>query len=145
MSPRRPAGQHFAGVDQPQRRLVVDRLGGHRPHQRHVIDDPSQVRNELADHHSRLAMRLELERRSQKVPRLLVKVDLERAGIGLAVVLGERGLGVEQVHLAGTAVLEQADDRFGPRSAIGPGLQLAERGLSRCTAPPARDFSCSSR
>src|SRR5205823_783571 len=51
-----------------------------------------------------------LERRGEQLAGLGVEVDLELVGVGLAVLPGQLGLGVEQVHLAGPAVLEQADD-----------------------------------
>ena len=54
-APGRPAGQDLARMNQPQRRLVIDRFGRHRPHQSQIIRDPGDVRNQLAQHHSRIA------------------------------------------------------------------------------------------
>ena len=135
-APGRPPGQDLAGVDQAQGRLVIDRLGGHRAHQRQVVDDPRQMRNKLAEDHSRLAMRLKPKRRGQQLARLLVEVNLELARIGLALMLRERGLGVKQIHLARPAMLEQADHRPGSCSAIGndAGTDLRPTGFFEIAA-----------
>ena len=103
------------------------------------------MRDQLAEHHSRLAVRLELERRGQQLARLLVEVDLELARIRLAVMLRELGLGVEEVHLARPAVLEQADHRPGSSPAIAAEPSLAAVGPHWFAALPARTCSCSSR
>ena len=102
---------------------------------------PASVRQQLAEHHPRLAVRPEPERRGQQVARLLVEVDLELAGIRLAVMLRQLGLGVEQVHLARPAVLEQADDRLGSGAWR---CRPSTAGRAGC-ASPARTCSCSSR
>ena len=60
-------------------------------------------------------------------------MDLERARIRLAVVLGEHRLGIEQVHLAGTAVLEKADHRSS--SCLWLGTRLPTRSTRDCAAP----------
>ncbi len=109
------------------RRLVIDRLGRHRPHQGQIIRDPGHVRNKLAQHNPGLTMRPEPKRRSQQLPRLLVKMDLERARISLAMMLREHRLGIEQVHLAGSAMLKQADHR--PRSPLRPGTPVRIRRI----------------
>src|SRR5262249_6071785 len=57
-----------------------------------------------------LAALREPERRGEELAGLRVEVDFELVGVGLAVLPGEFRLGVEQVHLARAAVLEQADD-----------------------------------
>ncbi|MEZ6073935.1 MAG: hypothetical protein R3C10_27560 [Pirellulales bacterium] len=44
---------------------------------------------------------------------MFVEVDFEFLRVGLSVKAVERRLGIEQVNLAGTAVLEQADHRLG--------------------------------
>ena len=43
-SPDRPAGKGLAAVDHAQGRLVVHRVGGHRPDQREVVHDAGRVR-----------------------------------------------------------------------------------------------------
>ena len=76
------------------------------------------------------------------LPLLLVEVRFQLAGgIRLAVVFVELGLGIEEVHLARPAVLEQADHALGPRanrggSAAGSRLDIVGRGVfaSRCAS-----------
>ena len=55
----------------------------------------------------------ELERRAEQFSLLGVEVDLQRVGMRFAVLPGEFRFGIEQVHLARAAMLEQADDRLG--------------------------------
>src|SRR5262249_9754567 len=63
--------------------------------------------------HSALAVLFELEGASQNVSGLFVEMDFEIAArVGLAVPFRQLGFGIEQVHLAGTAVLKQTDDGF---------------------------------
>ena len=47
-------------------------------------------------------------------------MDLDAVGVGLAGAFGQFGLGIEQVHLAGTAILDELDDGFG-RAGKWPG------------------------
>ena len=72
-APGRPAGQDLAGVDQPQRCLVIDRLGRHRADQREIVDDPGGMRQELAQHHSRLSLRLKRNGEASSLPACVLK------------------------------------------------------------------------
>ena len=68
-------------------------------------------------------MRPESKRRCEQLPRLLVEVNFERTRVRLAVVPVEYRFGVEQVHLAGTAVLKQTDHRLGSRPRLDAWLR----------------------
>ena len=85
---------------------------------------PAVCGQQLGELDPRLALPGELEGRGEQVARLLVEVDLQPARVGLAVPLRQLGLGVEQVHLARPAVLEQADDRLGPGPTAGGSAAL---------------------
>src|SRR5262249_9687426 len=89
--------------------------------------------------HARLAGRLERERRRQELPHLRVKMRFHLAGVGLTVPFVQLGLGIEQVHLAGTAVLKKANHGlargrwcgfFGARSPSARARSVASRWVS---------------
>ena len=55
-------------------------------------------------------------------------MDLDATGQGLAGHFFEVWLGVEQVHLAGSAILDELDDGFGFGGKVdGPGLEVIGR------------------
>jgi len=100
-------------VNQAQRRFVVDRFGVHRADERQLVCDGTHVRQKLAQFHAALSARLELERRPQYVAALLFEMRLQLPRrVGLPMVLVQRGLGIEQIHLARSAVLKQTDNRL---------------------------------
>ena len=111
--PDRPALKGLARVDHAQGRLVIDRFGLHRADQRQLVGDPRRVWQQLREVHPRPAVFAEAEGRCQQLARLCVEVDLQPAGVLLSVAFAQFRLGIEQVHLAGAAVLEQADDGAG--------------------------------
>jgi hypothetical protein len=81
-----------------------------------------------------LAARVKLIRRTEDVTGLFVEMDFEAAArVRLAAPLVQRGFAVEQVHLAGAAVLEQADD------GLGPGPMRAGLGGIEPEGPPRRE------
>ena len=49
----------MSGLQERDRRIVVDLFGEHRPHDRHVVGDASGVRQQFAQHLPRVAVRLE--------------------------------------------------------------------------------------
>src|SRR5438477_9067423 len=101
-------------MNQSQRRLMIDRLRIHRADEAQVVGNRSGMRQQLAQLHPALAELLELVRAAKAVSLLLVEMDLQvTARIRLSVVLRQLGLGIEQVHLARAAMLEQADDGLG--------------------------------
>src|SRR6185503_2960801 len=103
-------------MDEPQSRLMVNRFGIHRADETDIIRDAARVRQQLRELHPALAELLELVRAAETIAFLLVEVNFQVApGIRLAVVLCQQRLGIEQVHLAWSAMLEQADDRAGLR------------------------------
>jgi hypothetical protein len=61
-----------------------------------------------------LAVAAEPVRRLKDIPCLVVKMDLKlAAGVGFASPLIQLGLFIKEIHLAGAAVLEKADDSLG--------------------------------
>ena len=115
---------------------VVELVGLHRLDHGEVVDHPRQVLPDLAQLRAGLAVAGELERRAQHVGHARDEgepLPLEQlVGAGLAVVLAERGLVVEEVELAGRARHVQVDDVLDPR---GQGRRPAARagcpGLDR--------------
>ena len=107
-------GEQLARVNQPQRRLVIDRAGAHGPHQADVIDNLAQLGKQFAQFDAAVSSRQKPVRASQDVPLLLVEVGFDfPSGVGLSVVFVEGRFGIKQVHLAGATMLKQADDRLG--------------------------------
>ena len=101
-------------MNQPQGRFVIDRLGGHRTDQADIVGNRTGVRQQLAEFHATLPVLVKLVRAAEHISLLLVEVSFQRStGIGLAVPFLEFRLRIEQIHLAGTAMLKQADHRFG--------------------------------
>jgi hypothetical protein len=80
-------------------------------HYAKLIDNPSHVGEQVADRDAALSAWLEWKRRCQQLLRFSLSVS---AWHQLPVVLGERRLGIEGVHMGGSAVQEQEDDVLGP-------------------------------
>ena len=96
--------------------VVVLRV--HRPHHAHVINDRSQVGQDLGHLDPRLAVAAELSGRRHQlvgVP-LLERLDADR----LAGHPGQGWLRVEEVHLARPTVLDEHDHRLGPGREMRP-------------------------
>ena len=111
---RRASRQSAAGLHQIDRRLMIEVLAVHGPDERHIVADRAQLRHQLRHLHAGLAVALELERRGHHHADLAGELDLAEdvAARRFPRVFLERGLGVEQIHLAGSAIHEQVDDRF---------------------------------
>ena len=110
---------------EPQGRLVAGRVGLHRADERDLVDDLRGVGQALGELDSRLAVTPEREGRAEDRSRAVHdRVHLRRACVFLAVKPVEQRLGVEEIHLARPAVLEQADH---PRRPSGqpPGRRRA--------------------
>ena len=132
---RRPAGLLRPGLDEGDRRIVVDRVGVHRPDDAQLVDDLRRVRQQLADPGAGLAVTREVELRAGHRERLL-----EGGHAGEALALADRlrqllavhraqpRLVVEQLELRRAAALEQVDDRLTRGTRCGDGEQR----------PPAR-------
>ena len=78
----------------------------------------------------------ERKRTAQDISLLLVEMDFEiTAGVRLAMPFLQFGLGIEQVHLTGAAMLKQADDTRlarGGRHVRARGASLLKAAESRC-------------
>jgi hypothetical protein len=99
----------------------VREVGGvHRADESDVIDLAGQVRHGIGHPHAALAMLSELERAAHQCAGATRVLDFagDLAEVRVAVVLVEHRLRIEQVHLAGAAVHEQMDDRFGLRREV---------------------------
>ena len=113
----RPAGDLRAGLEERDRRVVVDRLGVHRADEAEVVDDLGGVRQQLADPRAACAVLREFEERAgQRQRRLVARHAGEPLalahGVGqlLAVPLVEQRLVVEHLQLRRPAGHEQVDD-----------------------------------
>ena len=69
---RRPAGDLRTGLEERDRRVVIDRLGVHRLDEAHIVDDLAMVRQQIAEPRARLAMLRELEDRAGERNRRLL-------------------------------------------------------------------------
>jgi hypothetical protein len=107
---------------QQQVLLSVERLlADHRSHDAQLVGDVRDVREQVAHPQSALAPLLELPRAAHPDP-AGVALRLLRDGRGadrLALVLGQRRLGVERVDVRRAAVHEQEDDGLGLRGEVG--------------------------
>ena len=103
------AGDVGSGVHHDERGLVVGDFGVDGADDADVVDALADVGEELADFDAALAVALELEGRLHEGAGLALVAEVA-AGHGLAVVLGEHGLGVEAVDVRQAAVHEEEDD-----------------------------------
>ena len=106
----RPACQLAAGLEEGDRRIVVDRLGVHRTDHAPLIGLRSDPRNQIAEPHPAFAMLGEGEdRRRHREARLAAghrrqPLPLtDRFGQLLPTPRGQRRLGIEEIHLRGRA------------------------------------------
>ena len=90
-----------------------------------MFGDGRQVRNGFAQFHAALAMPAELERAGQQHVGIVGLMDLDPVRVRLSGPLRQLGLGIEQVHLAGAAVLDELDHRLRrTRKVAVPRLQV---------------------
>ncbi len=122
-----------------------------------VVHLLGQVRHDFRNPRARLAVLREFERTPQQAARAFRGREVRRylIEIGLSVMLVERGLGIEQVHLTRPAMHEQLDDRCrlglemgrsrfqvvgAARALQSCAVQiLAEQARQRCAIQPVRD------
>ena len=109
----RAAGLVGAGVHHQAGRLVIGDIGVDRADPADVVGDFAEVRPELADVHAALPVLLEFERRLHQLAGAALGLD-GAAGKRLAVVLLERGLGIEAIDGGAAAVHEEEDDALDP-------------------------------
>src|SRR6476661_7732894 len=100
-------------MDDAEGRFMVNGIGGHRADQRDLVCDATGAREQFRQLHSAVAVADEFIRRTEQLAGSLGRMDLESgAAVFTAVPLCELRLGVEQVHVTWTTVLEEADDGF---------------------------------
>ena len=110
--PRTEAWPHespVAAVHQHERRLVVGDFRVHRPNHADVIDMLSRVLEEFAHLDATLAVLRELVRRPQRGPGLAFGRQVRRRQ-RLAVILRQRWLRIERVHMRRPAVQKDVND-----------------------------------
>jgi hypothetical protein len=107
------AGEDFAGEEHVERFEVVVVLGVHATDEGEVVDDAGGVGEHLGDVHAGLPVFFEGEGAGKERVDVVRLVNLDPARQGLARVFQKSRFGVEQVHLAGAAVLDELDNRFG--------------------------------
>ena len=102
-------------MDDEQRRLVREVRRVHGPDDGHIVDVFRRVRQKLGNFYPGFAVPGEFEWRRHQATGFANGPDLGRevAAGWLAGILLERGLVIEQVDLAGTAIHEELNDRFG--------------------------------
>ena len=101
-------------------------LGVHRAHETQVVHDGCGVRQRVGNVHPRLPVLVEFERRRQQKILIARLVDLDAIGMRLTGAPRQFGLGIEQIHLARTAVLNELNDRLGFGGKVrAPGGQIA--------------------
>ena len=105
-----------AAVEQHERRLVVGHVRVHRADDADVVNALRRLRENLTDLDAAPAVFLELVGRAEG--RAGAALGAEFVGQRFAVMLIERGLGVERVHVGRAAVEEDVDDALGLRCEV---------------------------
>ena len=101
----------------------------HRADECEVIDRAREVRHRVGDPCAAPAMSREPERAPHDRAGALDELDLagELIDVGLAVILVERGFGIEQIHLTWAAIHEEVNDGLG----LGGEVRLPRFGVGR--------------
>ena len=129
----RTAGQLAAGLEERDRRIVIDSLRVHRADHADVIGDAADVRQQFAELAAALAVAGEFEPgwlagesrlRGHHASDALAAAD----GIGQVLVelTFKLGLGVVEIEVRGAAGLEEADDAFGLGCEVGQSGQAVD-------------------
>ena len=138
----RPAGEDFSRVDAAQPLRVVVVVAHHRADETDVVGHRADVRQQLGQFHSALAVLPKAEGRAHQQIGLATRLKaLDMLRMPLAAALLQLGLGIEQIDLAGPAVLHQQNDRLRPsRKMAGPRRKITPTGplLFRSAARTAR-------
>ena len=104
----------MAGVHEDLRRRVIELRGLHRPDDGELVDVLREVRQQVGQFGAGLAVARELERRAEQLGRAFDEREAfafdDVFGDGLAVVLIQLRLGIEEIELRGRAGHEQVDD-----------------------------------
>ncbi len=107
----------IAGVHGQKRGLMVRHVGVHRADDAAIVDDLGEIRESFVDFDTALAAFAEGERRGHEAGAFGLFVEF---AVGLlALVLGERGLGIEGVDMRRAAVEEEKDEAFGAWGKMG--------------------------
>ena len=133
----RSARQLAAGLEERDRRVVVDGLGVHRAEHADLVRDAADVREEFADFGAALAVTGELETagltgearlRGHHAGDALAAAD----GIGQVLVelALEFGLRIQQVEVRRAAGLEEADDALGLGGEVGQAGQAVDMRIA---------------
>ncbi len=85
----------------------------HRANQTEFICNRAQLRQCFGNLHAAFAMAAEFKLTRKQNVMIVGLMDLHAVRMRLAAALRQFRLGVEQIHLAGTAILHQLDDGFG--------------------------------
>ena len=113
---RRSSDSDSSGIQSIQRLAMVIHIGVHRSDQRDVVGDTAETRQQLAQFHSALALRSELEWAGVDLgTRFSRVVVLDLAGEVLHMQLLQFRLGVGHVDMAWPPLHEQGDHRAGLR------------------------------
>ena len=106
-------------------------LGVHAADEAELVGDAGRVWQHLRDIHAALAVLTEFERARQERIDVVGLVDFDAAGKRLPGQPREHRLGIEQVHLAGTAVLHQLNDGLGLGGEVrAAGFEIVVSGRS---------------
>src|SRR5689334_8504 len=90
------------------------------------------MRQQFGQLHAALPARMKFVGRAEHIARLFVEMDLEAAaGIGLAAPLVQRGFAIEEIHLARTTMLEQADNGLCARAMMAGSGRIGSAGAGR--------------
>ncbi len=127
----RPACVNPARVERKDRLIVVVDASLHRSHERDLVGNRAEMRQEIAQFDARAPARAKCPRAAEELgARLAGIVKLDRAGEALAMTARKLGLGIEQVNMAGPALHEERDHRRRPgRLGRNLGLQIIDRRL----------------
>ena len=135
----RTARDDGSAVHERVRRVVVDLLGPHRPHDARFVDDAADVREQVADQLPRLSELLEAVRRPEAGQLLSLELGNllssgERLRHRLAAHVGELRLVVERLEVRRPAGLIQKDDALRLRrkvERVHDAVRLRRRRLRR--------------
>ena len=98
----------------------------HGAHETQLIHNLGDVRQRLGNIHAALPVFFEFKLSWKQNIRVVRLMDLDAVRVGLACKPRQLRLGIEQIHLAGSAVLHKLNDRFGLRREMRlPGFEVA--------------------
>ena len=130
-------GELRAGLEERDRRIVVDRLGVHAPDEAELVHDARHVRDELAGPEPRLAVSFEAKLRCRQGQRRLLRRHAREplptshaVGQLLAMEFFQHGLVVEELQLRRRPTLEEVDHPLRTRRQVGGAQNTARVALA---------------